>query len=65
MAKQADPQTVQLATRIPKSLHRALKLEAIAAEVTLEAWIEEALESHLARVTGRPRTATPPGRASA
>ena len=50
MAKPLDPDKVQLATRIPKSLHRALKLEAITHEVTVEAWILDALETYMARV---------------
>jgi predicted HicB family RNase H-like nuclease len=48
--------SVQLATRIPKRLHRELKLDCVAAGVTLETWIRDALTTHLARVTGKPST---------
>jgi predicted HicB family RNase H-like nuclease len=50
------PEFVQLATRMPKRLHRAMKLECIAAGVTLEVWIRDALETYLARVARRPET---------
>lgn len=52
MPKRNVSDSVQLATRIPKRLHRELKLDCIAAEVTLEAWITDALEAHLARCRG-------------
>jgi predicted HicB family RNase H-like nuclease len=53
MPKSLDrPECVQLASRIPKRLHRALKLECIAQEETLQAWITDALETHLARCRG-------------
>jgi predicted HicB family RNase H-like nuclease len=58
MPKQIDtPEFVQLATRMPKRLHRATKLECIAAGVTLEVWIRDALEAHLKRVTAELRDA--------
>jgi hypothetical protein len=43
----------QLATRIPKSLHRQLKLHAVYAEVTLMDFVVAALEEKLAREQGR------------
>lgn len=40
---------VQLATRVPKTLHRQIRLDAIAREQTLSAWVTEALAAHLER----------------
>ena len=42
--------SVQLAVRIPKRLHRELKADSVAAGVTVQAWVGDALETHLARV---------------
>jgi hypothetical protein len=44
---------IQLASRIPKSLHRAAMLQAIEEERPLQEWIAEALTEHLARVRRR------------
>jgi hypothetical protein len=53
MAKSLDrAECVQLATRIPKRLHRALKLECIDHEETVQDWILDALETHLVRCRG-------------
>jgi predicted HicB family RNase H-like nuclease len=41
---------VQLATRVPKETWRAVRLDAIEREVTLERWVVEALREHLDRV---------------
>jgi hypothetical protein len=35
---------------VPKSVWRAVRLDAIEHEVTLERWVVEALREHLARV---------------
>jgi predicted HicB family RNase H-like nuclease len=40
---------IQLATRVPKTLHRAIRLDAIGREQTLSQWITEALAAHLER----------------
>lgn len=48
MADETEP-WVQLATRIPKSLHRRMKLHAVTAETTLLAFVVEAIEEKLAR----------------
>jgi len=45
--------TVQLATRIPRSLHKRLRLAAFESEATLSEWVTEALVAHLERCTGR------------
>jgi predicted HicB family RNase H-like nuclease len=50
--------SVQLATRVPKRLHRALKIECVETGSTLEAWIADALTDYLAHVTGKPGTGT-------
>jgi hypothetical protein len=44
---------VQLATRIPKSLHRRLKLHVVTAETTVMNFTVEAIEEKLAREQGR------------
>jgi hypothetical protein len=52
MANDIPADSVQLATRIPKRVHRALKLECIATEVLVQDWVRDALEVHLRRCTG-------------
>jgi hypothetical protein len=51
MANEIPADSVQLATRIPKRLHRALKLDCIATEVLVQDWVRDALEVHLRRCT--------------
>jgi hypothetical protein len=46
---------VQLATRIPKSLHRELKLHCVHADTTVMGFVVEALEEKLSREDGRRR----------
>jgi predicted HicB family RNase H-like nuclease len=41
--------SVQLAARIPKRLHRALRLECAATGVTMQTWVRDALTAHLRR----------------
>ena len=43
---------VQLATRIPHALHRAVRLHAIEQSTSLGAFVTEALVEHLARCVG-------------
>jgi hypothetical protein len=43
---------VQLATRIPHALHRAIRLHAIEQSTSLGAFVTEALIEHLARCGG-------------
>jgi hypothetical protein len=40
---------VELATRIPKSLHRALKLHCVTAETSVMEFVTKAIEEKLAR----------------
>jgi hypothetical protein len=44
---------VQLATRIPRHLHRAMKLHCVANEVSLMAFVVEALREKLETPAGR------------
>ncbi len=43
---------VQLATRIPRRLHREMKLHCVAQEVSLMAFVVEALRAKLVTATG-------------
>jgi len=49
MAREFSADTVQLATRIPKSLHVRVRVAALDAGVTLAEWLDDALTAHLAR----------------
>jgi predicted HicB family RNase H-like nuclease len=44
---------VQLATRIPKALHRELKLHCVRSDVSVMEFVVKALEERLAREAGR------------
>jgi hypothetical protein len=55
MANTVDEPWVQLATRIPKSLHRTLKLHCVTADATVMQFVVDALEEKLAREAGRRR----------
>jgi predicted HicB family RNase H-like nuclease len=50
---------VQLATRIPKSLHRVLKLHCVQTDTSVMAFVVGALQEKLARDATRARRATP------
>jgi predicted HicB family RNase H-like nuclease len=54
MAK-AEDVWVQLATRIPKELHRRLKLHCVTHDVSVMEFVVRALEDKLAREAGRKR----------
>ena len=43
----------QLATRIPKELHRRLKLYCVTHDIMLQHFVTEAIEEKLGRKTGR------------
>jgi hypothetical protein len=45
---------IQLATRIPQALHRAIRLRAVEEERPLGEFVSEAITEHLARVRGQP-----------
>jgi len=57
MAKPEEPWT-QLATRIPKSLHRELKLHCVTHEIAVQDFVTKAIEEKLGRKTG-PKRGTP------
>lgn len=46
---------VQLATRIPKNLHRDLKLHTVHSDTSIMRFVVEALEEKLSRDVGRRR----------
>jgi len=48
MAKPDEP-IAQLATRIPKDLHRCLKLHCVTHEIALQDFVTEAIEEKLGR----------------
>ena len=48
MAKTDEPWT-QLATRIPKELHRRLKLHCVTCEIAVQDFVVEAIEEKLGR----------------
>jgi predicted HicB family RNase H-like nuclease len=51
MAKPEEPWT-QLATRIPKSLHRELKLHCVTHEIAVQDFVTKSIEEKLGRKTG-------------
>jgi hypothetical protein len=55
MADQEEGAWVQLATRIPKTLHRELKLHCVTADVTVMAFVVDAVRERLARTAGKKR----------
>lgn len=61
-----DGNHCQLATRIPKALHRAVKLAALEEDTPIQAWVSDALEAHLGECGGKSGTGrdedTPKGR---
>jgi len=55
MPKSEEPWT-QLATRIPKELHRRLKLHCVTHEIVLMQFVTEAIEEKLGRKVGSKKT---------
>jgi len=49
MPAKPDATVVQLATRIPSRLHRAVKLAALGEDATVRDWVADALEAYLAK----------------
>jgi hypothetical protein len=58
-------EVVQLATRIPQALHRAIRVRAIEESRPLGEFVSEALAEHLARIHGRPAPTPQPGKLTA
>jgi hypothetical protein len=56
MADRGEEAWVQLATRIPKALHRHLKLHCVRADTSLMDFVVEALREKLVRESGRKRS---------
>lgn len=56
-----DGNSIQLATRVPKALHRAALLRAIEEERPLQELMAEALAEHLARCRRPARARPAPG----
>jgi hypothetical protein len=54
MARDASIVWVQLATRIPKSLHRDLKLHCVTVDTSVMDFVVKAIEEKLAGSGGRP-----------
>ncbi len=54
MAKTDEP-IAQLATRIPKELHRRLKLHCVTLEIAVMEFVVEAIEGKLGRKPGKTR----------
>jgi hypothetical protein len=54
MARREEVVRVQLATRIPKALHRELRLHCVSKEIRLMDFVWQALEEKLARLRGAP-----------
>jgi len=52
-----DEVWVQLATRIPKALHRDLKLHCVEAETSVMEFVTKAIEEKLKRPASKPRVA--------
>ena len=54
MARNEDVVLVQLATRIPKSLHRQLRLHCVTVDTSVMDFVVKAIEEKLAGSAGRP-----------
>ena len=54
MATSEDAVVVQLATRIPKSLHRELRLHCVTVDTSVMDFVVKAIEEKLAGSPGRP-----------
>lgn len=53
--KDTNEAWVQLATRIPKSLHRSMKLHTVTADTTVMQFVVDAIGEKLAREEGKRR----------
>jgi len=57
MVKGEDQVWVQLATRIPKELHRQLKLHCVQNDTSVMEFVVSSIEEKLAKIAGRKRIA--------
>jgi len=53
MPKASNEIWVQLATRIPKNLHRELKLHCVGSDISVMEFVVTALKDHLGRESAR------------
>ena len=58
MARRADEPVTQLATRIPKELHRRLKLHCVTNDIMVQDFVVAAIEEKLGR-KARPKKGMP------
>jgi len=58
MARRDEEPRVQLATRIPKELHRRLKLHCVTHEIAVQDFVAEAIEARLTSGRKRGRAAS-------
>ena len=56
MPKEEDQVWVQLATRIPKELHRRLKLHCVTTDTSVMDFVVQSLEEKLGKAGGRKRS---------
>jgi len=56
MGKREDEPLVQLATRIPKELHRRLKLHCVETDTSVMDFVVSSLDEKLGKAGGRKRT---------
>jgi len=57
MPSRSDEPWVQLATRIPKTLHRQLKLHCVQTDTSVMDFVVRSLEEKLGKASGRKRGA--------
>ena len=57
MSKRDDEPWVQLATRIPKTLHRQLKLHCVQTDTSVMDFVVQSLEERLGKAGSRKRSA--------
>ncbi len=55
MARETTEAWNQLATRIPKELHRSLKLHCVTHEIAVQDFVTQAIEEKLGRKPGKTR----------
>jgi hypothetical protein len=58
MAHKDDDVLIQLATRIPKMLHREIKLHCVSSSISVMEFVAAALEDKLRKSTGRKKAAS-------
>ena len=59
-----DSNLLQLGTRVPRGLHRAVKLAALEEDVSVREWVADALAAHLRRCRSTDANESGPSNAS-